>query len=260
MENEFDKTLNFEFIIQIYKLGIFPMAKDRHDKKVYFINPKKRALMPIREFHVPKSFKRFLKKKPFFVTINSNFREIINKCATENRSETWINKIIEDKFNELHELGIAHSIECWKNNEIVGGIYGISIGGCFFAESMFSKVSNASKFTSDGSITINVEKKEPDRIYVVVSDTGIGMTPAQQKKLFKEFSQADKTTSIKYGGTGLGLSITKKLCELIDVLLSDDLRRTRMGHNAYRWVSANSGATDRQVELIKDLIRSSIDS
>ena len=146
MENEFDKTLNYEFIIQIYKLGIFPMAKDRHDKKVYFINPKKRALMPIQEFHVPKSFKRFLKKKPFFVTINSNFREIINKCATENRSETWINKIIEDKFNELHELGIAHSIECWKNNEIVGGIYGISIGGCFFAESMFSKVSNASKF------------------------------------------------------------------------------------------------------------------
>ena len=146
MENEFDKTLNFEFIIQIYKLGIFPMAKDRHDKKVYFINPKKRALIPIREFHVSKSFKRFLKKKPFFVTINSNFREIINKCATENRSETWINKIIEDKFNELHELGIAHSIECWKNNEIVGGIYGISIGGCFFAESMFSKVSNASKF------------------------------------------------------------------------------------------------------------------
>ena len=146
MENEFDKTLNYEFIIQIYKLGIFPMAKDRHDKKVYFINPKKRALIPIREFHVSKSFKRFLKKKPFFVTINSNFREIINKCATENRSETWINKIIEDKFNELHELGIAHSIECWKNNEIVGGIYGISIGGCFFAESMFSKVSNASKF------------------------------------------------------------------------------------------------------------------
>ena len=146
MENEFDKTLNYEFIIQIYKLGIFPMARDRHDKKIYFINPKKRALIPIREFHVSKSFKRFLKKKPFFVTINSNFREIINKCATENRSETWINKIIEDKFNELHELGIAHSIECWKNNEIVGGIYGISIGGCFFAESMFSKVSNASKF------------------------------------------------------------------------------------------------------------------
>ncbi len=146
MENEFDKTLNYEFIIQIYKLGIFPMAKDRHDKKIYFVNPKKRALLPIREFHVSKSLKRFLKKKPFFVTINSNFREIINKCATENRSETWINKIIEDKFNELHELGIAHSIECWKNNEIVGGIYGISIGGCFFAESMFSKVSNASKF------------------------------------------------------------------------------------------------------------------
>ena len=76
-------------------------------------------------------------------------------------------------------------------------------------------VSNSSKFTSDGSITINVKKKNPNKIYVEVSDTGIGMTPTQQKKLFKEFSQADKTTSIKYGGTGLGLSITKKLCELM---------------------------------------------
>ena len=146
MENKFYKNLNSESILQIYKLGIFPMAKSRCDEKIYFVNPKKRALLPIKDFHVSKSFSRFIKKKPFYITINTNFKKVINKCATENRSDTWINKTIEKQFNNLHKIGVAHSIECWKNNEIVGGIYGIALGGCFFAESMFSSVSNASKF------------------------------------------------------------------------------------------------------------------
>ena len=146
MENKFHENLSSELIIQIYKLGIFPMAKNRFDSKIYFVNPKKRALLPIKEFHVSKSFSRFIKKKPFYITVNTNFKKVIKKCATVNRSDTWINKIIEKQFNNLHEIGVAHSIECWKNNEIVGGIYGVAIGGCFFAESMFSSVSNASKF------------------------------------------------------------------------------------------------------------------
>ena len=146
MENKFHENLNSELIIQIYKLGIFPMAKNRFDSEIYFVNPKKRAILPIRDFHVSKSFSRFIKKKPFFITVNANFKKVINKCATENRSDTWINKSIENQFNKLNKIGVAHSIECWKNDEIVGGIYGIAIGGCFFAESMFSSVSNASKF------------------------------------------------------------------------------------------------------------------
>ena len=146
MENKFHENLSSELIIQIYKLGIFPMAKNRFDSKIYFVNPKKRALLPIKEFHVSKSFSRFIKKKPFYITVNTNFKKVIKKCATVNRSATWINKTIEKQFNNLHEIGVAHSIECWKNNEIVGGIYGIAIGGCFFAESMFSSVTNASKF------------------------------------------------------------------------------------------------------------------
>ncbi len=146
MENKFHENLSSELIIQIYKLGIFPMAKNRFDSKIYFVNPKKRALLPIKKFHVSKSFSRFIKKKPFYITVNTNFKKVIKKCATVNRSDTWINKIIEKQFNNLHEIGVAHSIECWKNNEIVGGIYGVAIGGCFFAESMFSSVSNASKF------------------------------------------------------------------------------------------------------------------
>ncbi len=146
MENKFNVNLNSELIIQIYKLGIFPMAKNRFDSKIYFVNPKKRALLPIRDFHVSKSFYRFIKKKPFYITVNANFKKVINKCATENRSDTWINKTIENQFNKLHKIGVAHSIECWKNDEIVGGIYGVALGGCFFAESMFSSTSNASKF------------------------------------------------------------------------------------------------------------------
>ena len=108
---------------------------------------------------------------------------------------------------------------------------------------IFNLVSNASKFTSDGSITINVEKKEPDRIYVVVSDTGIGMTPTQQKKLFKEFSQADKTTSIKYGGTGLGLSITKKLCELMGGTVSVKSKKD-IGSTFTMWFKENKKSNE----------------
>ena len=146
MENKLYENLNSDLIIQIYKLGIFPMAKNRFDSKIYFVNPKKRAILPIKKFHVSKSFSRFIKKKPFYITVNKNFKKIINKCATENRTNTWINKTIEKQFYDLHKIGVAHSIECWKNNKIVGGIYGVALGGCFFAESMFSSVSNASKF------------------------------------------------------------------------------------------------------------------
>ena len=84
--------------------------------------------------------------KPFTVTINKCFQNVIKLCATVNREETWINKIIEKKFVELHKMGYVHSIESWYEKKLVGGIYGVSLGSCFFAESMFSKRSNASKF------------------------------------------------------------------------------------------------------------------
>ena len=104
MENKFKENLNSELIIQIYKNGIFPMAKNRFDDKIYFVNPKKRAILPIKDFHVSKSFSRFIKRKPFYITINTNFKKVINKCATENRSDTWINKTIEKQFNNLHKI------------------------------------------------------------------------------------------------------------------------------------------------------------
>ena len=135
-----------EIILELYKSGIFLMGKERNDQNIYFVNPEKRALLPIKKFHCSKSFVRFCRKKPFQMTIDKCFQNVIRSCATVNREDTWINKIIEKKFIELHKMGYAHSIETWQEKELVGGIYGVSIGSCFFAESMFSKKSNASKF------------------------------------------------------------------------------------------------------------------
>ena len=148
MKKNFNNSdyLSSETIIELYKNGIFIMAEKRDDKNIFFLNPPKRALLPIKNFHCPKSLLRFSKKKPFEVTINKSFKEVVTFCAITNRTETWINKLIERKFLQLHNKGYAHSIECWDKNELVGGIYGLALGGCFFAESMFSKTSNAGKF------------------------------------------------------------------------------------------------------------------
>ena len=126
-------------------LGIFPMSDSRTNPKIFFIDPKFRAVIPIFDFHISKSLLHLVKKKPFKVTMNKNFPEVIKSCATINRTETWINTEIEALFISLHKKKYAHSIECWKKNQLVGGIYGLAIGGVFFAESMFSCVPNASK-------------------------------------------------------------------------------------------------------------------
>lgn len=126
-------------------LGIFPMSDSRNSEKTYFVNPEQRGVIPIKEFHVSKSLLRLIRKRPFKITLNNAFPEVIKSCATINRTDTWINNEIETLFVQLNKQRYAHSIECWKDDELVGGIYGIAIGGVYFAESMFSSVSNASK-------------------------------------------------------------------------------------------------------------------
>ncbi len=142
----FSNHLTPEIIIQLYRNGIFLMAKARSDENVILVEPERRALLPITDFYCPKSLIRFCKKNPFEITMNKSFDEVLINCATVGRKESWINNYIQERFIELHKMGYAHSIECWKEQKLVGGIYGISLGSCFFAESMFSKISNASKF------------------------------------------------------------------------------------------------------------------
>jgi len=134
-------------IIKAYSVGIFPMAENYSDQKIYWINPQNRGILPLGGLHISKSLRKTIKRKSFNVTYNYNFRHIIQECAKigSRRPETWINQEIMEAYIELHKIGYAHSIECWKDNKIVGGLYGIALGGAFFGESMFSQQSNASK-------------------------------------------------------------------------------------------------------------------
>ena len=140
-------NLNEQTILKGYSLGVFPMSESFDDPKIYWINPKKRGIIPIKDFKISKSLKKEIKKNKFKITINKNFNTVIKNCAkkTENRPKTWINKKIIDSYSNLHEIGHAHSIEAWFQNKLVGGLYGVSLGSAFFGESMFSTMSNASK-------------------------------------------------------------------------------------------------------------------
>ena len=136
-------------VIEAYKQGMFPMAETYSSKEIYWIEPKKRGVFLFNNIKIPKKFKKFLKKNNFQIAIDSNFEQVINNCAKLNssRKDTWINSTIKKIYIEMHNNGLAHSVECYLNKELVGGLYGIKIGRIFFGESMFSFVSNASKVT-----------------------------------------------------------------------------------------------------------------
>ena len=119
------------------------MGDQNDDNKIFWCNPLVRAVIPISKLHISRSLKKLCTKKEFTFSINYDFKTTISNCA--NREETWINKSIMSIYNNLHDLGYAHSIEVWEDKELKGGLYGIAIGRVFFAESMFSKSSNGSK-------------------------------------------------------------------------------------------------------------------
>ena len=145
MRTKDNKIITPDQLIRAYMLGMFPMSDSRTNKNFFFVDPEFRAVIPIFNFHISKSLLRIVKKRPFKITLNKAFPNVIKSCATINRTETWINKEIESLFISLYKMKHAHSVECWQNNQLVGGIYGLAIGGVFFAESMFSGVPNGSK-------------------------------------------------------------------------------------------------------------------
>jgi len=133
-----------EDLLEIYALGLFPMAESATEKGFGIIEPKERALLPIKNLHIPKRLKRTLLQKPYRVTIDTTFEQVIDHCAKA-RPETWINDDIKILFTALHNRGIAHSVECWSDDELVGGLYGLALGATFCGESMFSIRTDASK-------------------------------------------------------------------------------------------------------------------
>jgi len=146
MSSDIDIEITPQILLNAYCSGVFPMAESRDDKKgLMWFSPENRALIPIEDFHVSSSLRKKIRKFEYKITFDKDFNSVIKNCANI-RKETWINNEIINLYNQLHKLGFAHSVEVWNNDmELIGGLYGISIGGAFFGESMFSKVSNASK-------------------------------------------------------------------------------------------------------------------
>ena len=136
-----------EVLLRAYACGIFPMSESADDPGLFWVAPELRGIIPLDDFHVPKRLKRTVRQNKFEITVNRAFNEVVGLCAEETdlRHETWINNRIRELYCELHKMGHAHSVEARLDGTLVGGLYGVSLGGAFFGESMFSRARDASK-------------------------------------------------------------------------------------------------------------------
>ncbi len=136
-----------ELLLQAYRIGVFPMGERRDDPKLYWLDPRLRAVLPLSGFHLPKRLARTVRSGHFEVTADTSFIDVMRACAEPRpgHPESWINEPILDLYGELFRRGHAHSIECRREGRLVGGLYGVSVGAAFFGESMFSRERDASK-------------------------------------------------------------------------------------------------------------------
>ncbi len=136
-----------ELMLRAYRVGLFPMAETRRGQRLYWLDPEQRGILPLDGFHLPRRLLRTVLSDAYDVSSNRAFASVISSCAAAapGREDTWINGEIERLFLELHQQGHAHSVETWQEGRLVGGLYGVSLGGAFFGESMFSTARDASK-------------------------------------------------------------------------------------------------------------------
>ncbi len=142
-EDPSDPVLTPALMLHAYSIGIFPMAEHRDDPEVFWVDPKRRGVLPLHGFHISRSLARRMRKPDLRATLNADFEAVVDACA--DRSETWINGEIAALYTQLHDLGRAHSIEIWADDALIGGVYGVTLGGAFFGESMFSRARDGSK-------------------------------------------------------------------------------------------------------------------
>jgi leucyl/phenylalanyl-tRNA--protein transferase len=136
-----------ELLLKAYSTGVFPMAESATDPEVFWVRPETRGIIPLDEFHVPRSLAKTIRQNRFDIRVNHDFAAVIDACAEqrEERRSTWINVPIREAYIELHKRGHAHSVEAWRDGHLAGGLYGVSLGRVFFGESMFSRERDASK-------------------------------------------------------------------------------------------------------------------
>ena len=134
-------------LLDCYRRGVFPMAEDRDDHRLFLVDPDLRGVLPLDGFHAPRSLRKAIRREPFTVRVDTSFSRVMESCAeaAPGRMSTWINTPILNLYSALHRMGHAHSVECWDGDELVGGLYGVSLKGAFFGESMFSRRTDASK-------------------------------------------------------------------------------------------------------------------
>lgn len=141
------KALDPELLLRAYASGVFPMADSAEDPEIFWVQPDVRGIIPLDTFHVPTSLAKTIRKGVFEVRFDTAFSDVMKGCAEANplRPTTWINETILTAYTSLHAQGHCHSVEAWYHGELAGGLYGVSLGSAFFGESMFSRLTDASK-------------------------------------------------------------------------------------------------------------------
>ncbi|MBE7185024.1 MAG: leucyl/phenylalanyl-tRNA--protein transferase [Methylobacterium mesophilicum] len=136
-----------DLLLRAYATGVFPMAEDADDPEVFWVRPESRGVIPLDGFHIPKSLAKLIRKNRFELRRDTDFTGVIEGCAEakEGRLSTWINEPIREAYARLFLMGHVHTVEAWRNEKLVGGLYGVSLGRAFFGESMFSRETDASK-------------------------------------------------------------------------------------------------------------------
>lgn len=136
-----------QLLLSAYAQGIFPMAHPEEEGRIYWYAPDPRAILPLDGMHISRRFRQTLRKKPFEVRFNTDFEGVIEACAEPRpgQPQTWISEGIKEVYTELHRLGFAHCVEAWEGERLVGGLYGVALGGLFAGESMFHRATDASK-------------------------------------------------------------------------------------------------------------------
>jgi len=142
-----EHSIDPELLLRAYSTGVFPMAEEADDPEVFWVRPEERGIIPLDDFHIPRSLQKTIRQNIFEIRLDSDFSGVIDGCASGSgeRARTWINRPIRDSYQKLFEIGHCHTVEAWHDGKLVGGLYGVTLGRAFFGESMFTRMRDASK-------------------------------------------------------------------------------------------------------------------